>query len=276
VSGERGAPDEAAVTALEAAVADMGALLVRAERYRQGAGPAGALLSREALLLGDEARALHRHRCLDGVAARGLLERVGTLREKIEALLATIAAAPDYVAAHAAVRAGDRDEALRLLPRVFANLETAPAPAALYQPVSWRRRGRPRGVSDLVTEVVRARDEGLAPEGDDLSRGADALMPAVVLLDAPPPDEPLVLRLDPASIGSEILRLADTGEYLVHVPALRALAGALVADALPADELEADADAYARFRSELMAALERAAIPVTTLAAATAPRPRLA
>ena len=157
---------------------------------------------------------------------------------------------------------------------MFANLETAPAPAALYQPVGWRRRGRPRGVSDLVAEVVRARDEGLAPEGDDLSRGADALMPAVVLLDAPPPDEPLVLRLDPARIGSEILRLADTAEYLVHVPALRALAGAFVADALPADELEADADAYARFGAELMAALERAAIPVTTLAAATEPRPR--
>jgi len=274
VSDERGASDEAAVTALEAAVADTGALLVRAERYRLGAGPAGAALAREALLLGDEARALHRHGRLDGTASRALLARVRTLGEKIEAMLAAIRGAPEYVAARAAVQAGDRAAALRLLPLVFANLEAERAPVALYQPVAWRRRGRPRGVSDLVAEVVRARDEGLSPEGDDLSRGVDALLPAVVLLDAPPPDEPLVLRLDPSRIGPEVLRLTDTGEYLVHVPALRGLAGVLVAEALPADELEADTADYARFRAELVAALEGAGVPVTTLATATAPRPR--
>ncbi len=262
------------MTALEAAVADVGALLVRAERYRLGAGPAGAALTREALLLGDEARALHRRGRLDGYASRALLARARTLHEKIEALLAAIRAAPDYVAASAAVRTGVRADVLRLLPMVFANLEALRTPATLYQPVAWRRRGRPRGVADLVAEVVRARDEGLTPEGDDLSRGADAMLPAVVLVDAPPPDEPLVLRLDPARIGPDILRLADTGEYLVHVPALRGLAGVLVAEALPADEIEADADDYARLRTELVAALERAGVLVTTLAAATAPPPR--
>jgi hypothetical protein len=118
-------------------------------------------------------------------------------------------------------------------------------------------------VPDLVAEVLRVRDEGLAPEGDDLSRGADAVLPAVVLFDTPPDDEPAVLRLDGARIGGRILRLDDTGEYLVHVPALRALAGVRVANELPEDELEASPADYGRFRAELLAALERAGVPVT-------------
>ena len=264
MSGERGAPDEAAVTALEVAVANAGALLVRIERYRTGAGAAAAALRREALLLGDEARALHRRGGLDGNAARALLARARALATRIEAALAAVRAAPEYAAAVAAVAAGDRDQALRLLPEVFAGLGPVPTPAALYQAIAWRRRGRPRAVPDLVTEVLRARDEGLPPEGDDLSRGADTLLPAVVLLDAPPDDEPAVLHLDGARIGARILRLEDTGEYLVHVPVLRALAGVRVADELPADELEASPADYGRFRAELVAALERAGVPVTT------------
>jgi len=262
MSGERGAPDEAAVTALEAAVADAGALLVRVERYRAGA--AADALRREALRLGDEARALHRRGGLDGDAARGLLARARDLGARIEASLAEIRAAPEYAAAMAAVAAGDRDETLRLLPAVFAGLTMVPMPAALYCALAWRRRGRPRAVPDLVAEVLWARDDGLAPEGDDLSRGADALLPAVVLLDAPPDDEPVVLRLNGARIGTHILRLEDTGEYLVHVPALRALAGARVAEELPEDELEASPADYGRFRAELIAALARAGVPVMT------------
>ena len=270
MSDERGARDEAAVTALEAAVADAGALLVRAERYR-GAGPAGAALAREALLLGDEARALHRHGGLDAGAASALLARARELAARIEAVLADIGAAPEYVAAVAAVAAGDGAAVLRLLPEVFVDLVPVPTPGPLYQAVAWRRRGRPRPVPDLVAEVRRARDEGLTAEGDDLSRGADAMLPAIVLLDTPPVDEPLVLRLDPARIGPRVLRLADTGEYLVHAPSLRALAGVYVADELPPDEIEASPVDYGRFRGELVAALEGAGIEVTTPAGASAP-----
>ena len=252
------------MTALEAAVADAGALLVRLERYRAGAGPAAAALRREALLLGDEARGLHRRGGLDGDAARALLARARELGTRIEAALAAVRAAPEYAAAAAAVATGDRDRALRLLPEVFAGLAPVATPAVLYHALAWRRRGRPRGVPDLVAEVLRARDEGLAPEGDDLSRGADELLPAVVLLDAPPDDEPAVLRLDGARVGARILRLDDTGEYLVHVPALRALAGVHVAAELPEDELEATPADYGRFREELADALARAGLPVTT------------
>jgi hypothetical protein len=163
---------------------------------------------------------------------------------------------------------------LRLLPLVFADLVLVRTPSALYHPLVWRRRGRPRAVSDLVAEVLRARDEGLTPEGDDLSRGADTRLPAVVLLDTPLPDEPLALRLDTARVGPEVLRLADTGEYLAHVSTFCAVAGVHVADELPADELEADPADYAGFRSELVAALGRAGVAVTTPAGASVPPPR--
>jgi hypothetical protein len=274
VSGER-APDEAAVTALEAAMADTGALLVRTERYRAGAEAARGTLAHEALRLGDEARALHRHGSLDGEAALTLLGRARALGARIEAVLADVQAAPEYTAALAAVAAGDHAVALRLLPQVFAGLETVATPPTLYHALAWRRRGRARTVADLVAEVLRARDRGLMPEGDDLSRGADARLPAVMLLDVPPDDEPAALTIDGARVGPRVLRLADTGEYLVHVPSLRALGGVHVADALPPDELEAGAEDYARFRAELIAALGRAGVRVTTPgpAAATAPHP---
>ena len=271
MSDERGAPGEAAVTALEAAIADTGALLVRAERYRAGAGAEGAALAREALLLGDEARTLHRHGRLDADASGALLARVRALGARITALLANVQAAPEYDAAMAAVAAGDRAEVLRLLPLVFVGLAPTRTPPVLYHALAWRRRGRPRAVPDLVAEVLSARDEGLMPEGDDLSRGADARLPAVVLLDTPPLDEPVVLRLDSARVGREALRLGDTGEYLVHVRSLRALAGVRVADELPADELEASPTDYGRFRAELVGALAGAGVSVTTPADATGP-----
>jgi hypothetical protein len=96
----------------------------------------------------------------------------------------------------------------------------------------------------------------------------------VVLLDTPPPDEPLVLRLDPARVGARILQLRETGEYLVHVPSLRALAGVHVADELPADELEASPMDYAASARTWWRRSRLPAWPVTTPAGAPAPPPR--
>jgi hypothetical protein len=262
VSDERGARAEGAATALEVAVADAGALLLRAERYRLGTGPAIAALSRAVRDVGDEARALHRRGRLDADAAQALLAHARGLVGRIEALLARIRDAPEYVDAVAAHRAGNREALLRLLPAVFADLEAAPVPPRLFQALDWRRRGRPRPVADLVAEVLRARDRGLAAEGDDLSRGADALLPAVVLVNAPPADEPIALCVDTARVGPRVLRVADTGEYLVHGPPLLALAGVHLAAALSEDELEANPADYGRLREELARGLRDAGVPV--------------
>src|SRR5207245_6662238 len=108
---------------------------------------------------------------------------------------------------------------VRLLPAIFAGLEPALAPGDLFAALPWLRRGRPRPAEEVVGEVLAARAEGLAGEGDDLSPGADPELPAVTLRDDAPPAEPLVLRLPAAALPSPVLRLVESGEYLV--PAAR-------------------------------------------------------
>src|SRR5437870_2399153 len=99
--------DEALVGELEAAVADTGALLVRAQKYRRGAGPEGSALAREALALGDAARRLHRRDALDAAAATRLLDEAHALAARLRALIAAVREAPEYRAAVAAHAAGD-------------------------------------------------------------------------------------------------------------------------------------------------------------------------
>src|SRR5262245_55952643 len=99
--------DEALVGALEAAVADVGALVVRVERYRRGVGPEGAALRAEALALGDEARRRHRAATLDDAHATRLLEHARRLADRLRALAAGVVASGDYRAARTAYASGD-------------------------------------------------------------------------------------------------------------------------------------------------------------------------
>src|SRR5882724_334842 len=71
--------DDAVVGELEAAIADVGALLVRLRKYQRGQTGAGTTLLDAALALGDRARRLHRHEALDPAAARALLAEAEAL-----------------------------------------------------------------------------------------------------------------------------------------------------------------------------------------------------
>jgi hypothetical protein len=257
--------DEPFVTELETAIADTGALLVRAQKYRRGAGPEGAALLREALALGDAARRLHRQEALDAAAARRLLAGAHALAERVRTLLAAIREAPVYRAAAAAHAAGDQVRLAQALPAIFAGLEAAVSPPALFHPVAWLRRGRPREVADIVAEVTQASVTGLVAEGDDLSPGADAELPAVTLAGERPADEPVALRLPAATLPAPVYRLADTGEYLVYVPRLRAPLAALLSPELRIDEqlrVESAPADYERYRADLRAALAAAGVTV--------------
>ncbi len=240
--------DEGLVTELESAIADSGALVVRAQKYRRGAGPEGAALLGAALALGDEARRLHRRDALD-----------------VQALLAEVRAGVDYRTAVVAHRAGDRATLARLLPAIFAGLEPAPAPGDLFAALAWLRRGRPRPAEEVVGEVLAARAEGLAGEGDDLSPGADPELPAVTLRSDAPPAEPLVLRLPATALPAPVLRLVESGEYLVHAARLPAPFALRLAARLESDEdlrvALAPAD-YTRWRDVLARALAAAGVPV--------------
>jgi hypothetical protein len=254
---------EAGVTELEAAIADTGALLVRLQKYTRAAGPEGATLGREALALGDVARRLHRHELLDAAATTTLLAEARALADRLRALLTDLRRAPDYRAAVAAHVAGDQATLARVLPEVFAGLEGVPPLPQLFAPVEWLRRGRRRPAPDVAADIVRVRDEGLLADGDDLSPGADAELPAVVLAAEPPADEPVVLQLPGAALPPTY-RLVDTGELLVYVPRLRVPGlSILLAPALAEDEqrrVEIPAEEWRAWRAELAQAVAAAGI----------------
>ena len=257
--------DERLVSELETAVADTGALLVRLQKYRRATEADAAALARDALSLGDTARRLHRQNALDESAALRLLEAAHALTMRLHSLLAAIRGGVEYRAAVAAHAAGDHPTLARLLPRIFAGLESVLRPGDLFAPVVWLRRSRLRPVDDLVAELVSARDEGLAGEGDDLSPGADPELPAVVLTSAPPADDPIALRIPAGSVTAPVHRLVDTGEHLVHVPRLRTPAVVLLRRNLELDEqlrVDIPATEWADYRAALIAAVTAGGLPI--------------
>ena len=253
--------DERLVTELEAAIADAGALLVRAQKYRRGTGEEGTTLLRDALALGDAARRLHRHAALDADAARGLLADAQALVARVHAFLRSVRDEPAFRTAVAAHAAGDQAALAATLPQIFSGLVPVATPPDLYHVVPWRRRGRLRPAADLAADVARLLAEGIAAEGDDLSPGVDTALPAVVLEAAPPTGEPVMLRLAAGTIPVPAYRLQDTGEYLFYVAGLRAPATVLVAPELDADVLEDTPVDYPRYRAQLVDALAAARVP---------------
>ena len=244
---------EAAVTALETAIADVGAGLVQLQKFRDGL-PAHATLLAETMRLGDRARAAHRAESLDADAAalagaaRALLARVGTA-------LAAVRAAATYRAAVAAHVAGDHAALARLLPAVFAGLEPVAAPPDLFLAVPWLRRSRPRPADDLAGLVDELRAAGIDAESDPAAPGVDAELPAVALLGEAPLGDPLVLRFPGASLPPAVFVVVDSGEYLVHVPALRTPFAVVLPPTLDPDELGEVSVDHPRYRAALASAL---------------------
>jgi hypothetical protein len=253
--------DERLVSELEAAIADSGALLVRLQKYRQARDPESAALVRDALALGDEARRLHRRGALDEAAARRLLAHARGLVAHLGARLAAIRDATAYRAAVAALATGDQATLARRLPEIFVGVEATAEPPDLFVPVPWRHRGRPRPPAEVAAEVARLAEDGLPAEGDDLAPGTDPALPAVVLHDTPPADEPVLFRLAPAALPLPVYRLAETGEYLVYAPSLRAPLVVRIA-ARPPDQQERLEFDFAAYRDELAAALTAAGVRV--------------
>lgn len=254
------------MTELEAAIADTGALLVRAQKYRRGSGPDGATLARQALALGDTARRLHRRDTLDASAAGALLAEARALADALRDFVAEVQRTAEYRAAVAAHAAGDRTTLVRLLPTIFAGLERASEGVDLFLPIPWLRRGRLRPPADVAAEIDAARTAGVPAEGDDVSPGADAALPAVAVMASPPPDDPVVLRVPADARVGPLFRLSDSGDLVVHTARLVVpTAIARIAERLQLDEqlrVEIDPEAWMHWRTELADALAAAGVPV--------------
>jgi len=255
--------DDATVGDLEAAIADVGLLLVRLEKYRAGTGPEALALRRRALDLGDQARRLHHRAGLDAAPAQVLLDDVRTLLGALHGALAAVRDTPAYRAAVAAHSAGEAAALVGLLPEIFDGLEPFVATDDLFHAVPWRRRGRPRPPAELAAEVARLRADGLAPDGDDLAPGVDPALPAVVLDQEAPDDEVVVLRIPRAAIPAAAFRRVEGGEVLVYCARLRAPVVVRLRAELDADALEeAGGLDYPPYRAAVRAALTSAGIPV--------------
>lgn len=250
------------VSELEAAIADTGALLVRAQKYRRGGSEEGSALARAALALGDRARRLHRHGTLERDAATALLTEAGGLLESARGFMAAIHDAPEYRVAVQAYADGDQAALAKTLPAIFAGLEPSPPPTALFHAIAWLRRGRLRTVADVTADVQQIASAGLEAEGDDLSAGTDTALPAVALSAEPPLEEAIVVRLDDLP-SLPVYRLVESDEYLFYTPRLRAVPVVLLAPSLPTDEqlrLDLTPEEYVQYRSELARALTAAGV----------------
>jgi hypothetical protein len=253
--------DDRTVTELETAIADVGALLVRAGRYTRGAGAEGRALLRATHDLGDTARRLHHRDALDADQAARLRSLADSLAGRVRALLADIEASLQYRTAVAAHAAGDQATLAGVITAVFADVEPVPTPPALWAHVAWLRRGRPRTVEDVVGEIRDRVRDGFAAEGDDLAPGADPRLPAVVLGAEPPAEEPIACRLDGAAVRVPLYRVEPTGELLAYTPRLVAPLAVRLATSPPEDQPRLEVD-FAAWRTALAAALAAASVPL--------------
>jgi hypothetical protein len=252
--------DEPAGT-LELAVADAGRLLIELEKFRASREGALAALRSEVLALGDRLRRLHRAQRLDDEEAAVLREGHQVI-ERLRAALQSLRASPAYRAAVVAHASGDHTTLATLLPALFEGIEHVPVPPPLFHAVPWLRRNRPRPARDVVAEIARLLDEGIAAEGDLLAWGTDPALPAVELVDARPAPDPVVVRFAAASLPPVVFRLVESGSHLVHVPVLRIPFDVLVAESLDPEELGETTLDHAAYRDDLLDALRHAEIVV--------------
>lgn len=247
--------------ALEATLADTGALLVQLDKFRAGR-PLHADLLREAMTIGDRARRHLRAQALDATADAALTVEATALRARVQQALDEIresAVHRDAVAAHAS---GNHHALADLLPRLFAGLTPISAPPYLWWAVPWLRRNRPRPAIDLAALVGQLATDGIEPDADIMAPGLDAALPAVPLDSTPTEADPLLLRWSAADVPPAVFRLDDTGAILVHVPRLVAPFTVVLPETLDEDELGEVSVDHPRYRRELADALAAVPVPV--------------
>mgnify|MGYP000349245303 CR=1 FL=1 len=245
-----------AASQLEVAMADLGRLLLRLQKYR-GTTTVHAACLADALLLGDRARAGHRRQTLGSAAAGALLAEAHRLRERLAAAIARVHDSSLYRTAVRAHAQADFGTLRCVLPELFAELEPIADPRPCFTSVPWLRRGRPRAPADIVASIVRLAAEGLPAEGSPEAPGTDPELPAVPLAVAPPAEEPLVLTFAPQDVPPALFQLAASGSLLVHVARLHAPFQLHVAEEV---DVEAGVD-WPSYRASLVASLAAAGFP---------------
>jgi hypothetical protein len=247
--------------ALEATIADTGALLVQLDKFRAGASLHAALLA-EALALGDRARRHLRAQALDASADAALTAGAAALQARVQRALDDVRGSAPYRDAVAAHAGGDHAALTRLLPLVFDGLTPVPAPPFLWHAPTWLRRNRPRPAFEMAAVVERIATAGLEADADPMAPGIDPALPAVPLDTMPSPADPVLLRWSHDDVPPAVFRLDASDAIVVHVARLTAPFTVVLPTALDEDELGEVSLDHPRYRAELLAAFADAKIAV--------------
>lgn len=253
--------DDDVITALEEAIADLGGLLVQMDKFRAVHTVDARALRTVCLAIGDRARRAHRHGQLDPALARELSGDAGAARVALTAWLAGVRASKPYQDAVAALaRADDRPLQDALL-ALYDGVAVVAPPEALFHPVAWQRRGRPRPADEVARELVRLRQVGFPGDRDPDAPGVDPSLPGIVLLSLPPSGAPIYLAVRGSARPPWVLALAATGDLVA--PGAQVV---LQFSAVLADPEDADLDAWAldpvAHRSALEIALRAHGVPI--------------
>lgn len=253
--------DDDVVSALEEAIADLGALLVQMDKFRAARAGDARGLRAVCLAIGDRARRAHRHGQLGASLAREISADAGAARVALAAWLATVRGSTSYQHAVAALGGADDRSLQDALLEIYDGVTVVEPPTALFHPVTWQRRGRPRPANEVAQDLARLRTEGLLGDGDPGAPGVDPSLPGVVLFPGPPPGAPIYLTLRGPARPPWVLALAATGDLVI--PGARAILPFAVALADPED---ADLDAWnldpVAHRRGLELALRAAGLPL--------------
>jgi hypothetical protein len=242
--------DDDVVNALEHAIADLGSLLVQLDKLRVDDEALG--LRAACLAIGDRARRAHRRGTLDAGLATELRADAGAARAALEAWLDARRASSLYRRAAAALADGDDDTLRDALPALFAGVSVRSPSPALFHPVPWQRRGRPRPATEIADELAAWHADGIPGDGDPASPGVDPALPGVLLQTAPPDGAPAYLAIPPGA-APWVLSLDATGD--VVAPGERRRLPFTVVLAGVDDDLDAWTLNPVAFRREIAAAL---------------------
>jgi hypothetical protein len=249
--------DDVVVNALEHAIAELGTLLVQLDKFRPDAE--GRALRTACLAIGDRARRAHRHGVLDATLGAELSADADAARAALSGWLDGVRLSARYRAAAAALAAGEMEAVREALPMLFAGVSVLAPPPALFHPVAWQRRGRPRPATEIADEIAGWSTDGIPGDGDVTSPGVDPGLPGVVLHPSPPDGAPVHLAIA-AGAPPWVLSLDATGDAVAPGARRRLPFTVVLAD--PDDELDAWTLDPAGFHRELAAALRTRGIPI--------------
>ena len=247
--------DDDVVNALEHAIADLGTLLVQLDKFR--ADDDARRLRGACLAIGDRARRAHRHGTLDAALAAELAADAGAARTALDAWLDGVRSSVLYRDAAAAIARGAVDDVRAVLPALFDGVSVLSPVPALFHPVAWQRRGRPRPAAEIADELAGWSADGIPGDGDPASPGVDPALPGVLLHRAPPDGAPVHLAIA-AGATPWVLALDAIGDAVA--PGIRRRLPFTVVLADPDDDLDAWTLDPAAFRRELAEALAARAL----------------